>query len=638
MKKYLITGIALITIIVIMAVFLPVGPSVIANQKIVSLNVSNSYESIEPSPPEKRPTDPELIDYLDKIGIDKDYVEMTGNYSVDREAGKSPYSQTYTDRKTGKYYLLTSQVPKVNYLDYPIVPGWVVSENLILSKTNTFLAIYDTTENTLVIRCSSDQPNGLASGDNITLSWELVVGKKIIAPIGIPSILAVDPVNSNYQTNVIEIDYGICKRWLRLIEGRYHGYWVFEENPRNDVTVNYSYEGKVGLRLGQFAVGDSEIVLRDVFDNPEEYGLFDGYPLRISDTTDPIYPDANPETDTVDGYVYRYADNSSWDEIHEGTATSFDSSGDYLYPCWIEAETTTDEWERIMRSIATFDTSVLDGYTVTGGTLSLYSYGKSGGTYPSINIFDCGELNSPDELAYADYAMLLSYTTALCDDDFAYADWDGSHEYHDFDLNSAGINWIVTDGITNFAFREQDYEVADIEAPWVSGQTTYMRCYSTDKGAGYQPKLVIEYTSGGEASMSVAPSSKAFGILGIDSTNWSFGSEPSWPLADEDAYFYVYNDGGVAIDVTANCTDGTGGIGSTLTSGSPGADEFRVSLFEEGDGDSDNLTLTYNQQAWLSSKAASSNTSFEVKLEIGSSTETPPTGKTFYIYLIASAS
>lgn len=143
---------------------------------------------------------------------------------------------------------------------------------------------------------------------------------------------------------------------------------------------------------------------------------------------------------------------------------------------------------------------------------------------------------------------------------------------------------------------------------------------------------------GGTTSVTAGPDTKAFGIIHVDSINWSFGSEPSWPLADEDAYFYIYNDGDTTIDVTANCTDGTGGIGSTAVMGSPGEDEFRLSLFEEGDGSTDNLTLTTTQQAWLSSKASSSNTSFEVKLEIGTSSEVPPTGKTITIYFIASAS
>lgn len=144
--------------------------------------------------------------------------------------------------------------------------------------------------------------------------------------------------------------------------------------------------------------------------------------------------------------------------------------------------------------------------------------------------------------------------------------------------------------------------------------------------------------SAGTPSMTAGPPSKAFGILHLNSVNWSFGSEFSGNLDDAEAYFYVYNNGSIAINVSANCTNGTGGTGSTLTSGSPGADSFRVSLFKEGGTTSNNLTLTATQQSWITSMAASANTSFEVKLEIGTSTETPPTGKTFYIYFVASAS
>ena len=149
---------------------------------------------------------------------------------------------------------------------------------------------------------------------------------------------------------------------------------------------------------------------------------------------------------------------------------------------------------------------------------------------------------------------------------------------------------------------------------------------------------VLDLQESAEPSAAVSPSSKAFGVIKSSYTHWSKGAEPSWPLTDGDAFFYLYNDGGVSLDITANATNPVGGSGATLVGGVPGAEEIRVCLLKEGDNLSDNLTLTTTQQSWMSNIATSANVSWEIRLETGSTTENPPTGKTFHVYILVTAS
>jgi hypothetical protein len=137
-------------------------------------------------------------------------------------------------------------------------------------------------------------------------------------------------------------------------------------------------------------------------------------------------------------------------------------------------------------------------------------------------------------------------------------------------------------------------------------------------------------------SITNSPSSKAFGVLDDNATHWSKGSAPTFPVDDSECYFTLTNNGSVAVNLTANATNPTGGIGATCVDGNPGANEIRVSLYTEGDGSSDNTTIKSGvNRSLYSNLAPSTDIGWEVKLEIGTSTETPPTQKTFIIKIIA---
>lgn len=180
---------------------------------------------------------------------------------------------------------------------------------------------------------------------------------------------------------------------------------------------------------------------------------------------------------------------------------------------------------------------------------------------------------------------------------------------------------------TNATIQNQSWQYVVAANSWNSA--------TTQTFTGFNQNLDIG-EGAAEPSISVSPSSKAFGTIKADYTNWSYGSEPSWPLTDGDAYFYIYNDGSSNCTVSVNATDPTGGTGATLVMGSPGSDEVRLSIFAEGDGSTDNITILDGiLYTFLTDFAPSDNTSWEIKLETGTSSETVPTEKTFHIYFLA---
>jgi len=132
---------------------------------------------------------------------------------------------------------------------------------------------------------------GFAKDEEIFFSSPTLYRGSEVNPLSpFPRLLETDPLNGNYHNNVLEWDYGVCLRRIRIIEGRFLGAWVFLTSPRAAVRIKYNQTGNYRLRLGQFAVApDEEYIPTGYFEDP----LF-GYPLTISDTAT-FYPDADPE-------------------------------------------------------------------------------------------------------------------------------------------------------------------------------------------------------------------------------------------------------------------------------------------------------------------------------------------------------
>ena len=106
------------------------------------------------------------------------------------------------------------------------------------------------------------------------------------------------------------------------------------------------------------------------------------------------------------------------------------------------------------------------------------------------------------------------------------------------------------------------------------------------------------------------PASVDYGIVYPNTTYWSSGSEPEWVLTDGDAHFTVTNNGDPC-SITAEATNFTGGI--TWTLGVPAENVVRLTVFKEGDGSGDGITLTGSPQSFISGLVT--NIDWELKFE-----------------------
>jgi hypothetical protein len=447
-------------------------------------------DAIKVTDPTKMVTDPVLLAYLEKQGIDKDYVELTSDYAMAVKGKSSPYAKFYRDLKSDKQFIVISQLPMVDHQGQIVEVGWQKTDKGYTEKNNLFKADVSGLQVGITVR--NDQPDGRKGGQQVAYYARLFLGGEEQKPVSEDAaLLSVDSLNENYADNTLEWDYGICKRRLRVIEGRLLGSWVFSENPGGEVRIRYNQSGDFTIKLGQFKVNDDEeYIAADYFEKP----VF-GYPLTISDSAT-FYPDANPETSSVDGYVNQSDYNgTTWASIHDGAGNEVNDSIDDWAIAEIYADDESNKWRMIRKAIFLFDTSSLDDNAIiSAATLSLYggsAYPKAdpAGWLPTINIYSSNPASNT-ALVGSDYATLG--TTAFCNTPITYAAW--SQAYNDFALNTTGIAAISKTGVSKFGAREAKYDVANSAPTWSNAALSYFGVFFAEKGTGYKPKLVVTYT------------------------------------------------------------------------------------------------------------------------------------------------
>ncbi|MDD4939582.1 MAG: hypothetical protein PHE18_01985 [Candidatus Omnitrophica bacterium] len=418
----------------------------------------------------KKVTDPELLRELERQGIDKDYVELFQDYAPGGPGQRSKFARFYRDLRSGKHFMVTDGLPRVDDRGNKIEAGWKeVSPGRFRSKANVFLALVDANRVDLTVL---DRTDLAKPGDRLIFSPQLLLDGKEVPVSGGAKLLPVDAVNANYKENVLEWDYGIARRRLRLIEGQMQGSWIFDGNPGAEVRIIYNQKGNYRLTLGKYAAGpDEERVPLSVFNSAV-------YPLEIGDI-------ATFYTSASDGTLWgcgayataRTAASATYNRTTQGIL--------YIGSCcsyWGDCLTCGIE-----RSFVFFDTSSLGaGATVTAATLSLYGAGQSINPFTDFYVrIQNGQPTYPnDPLQSSDY----SYT---------YYSGDGGSSmlasalspagYHDITLNQLG--WINKTGTTKLAIRSS----RDIDGTGGNySESVYVN--TNEAGGSYQPKLVVTYT------------------------------------------------------------------------------------------------------------------------------------------------
>lgn len=220
-----------------------------------------------------------------------------------------------------------------------------------------------------------------------------------------------------------------------------------------------------------------------------------------------VYPDAHPESTSMDGYInveYKPGHGVSWATlVAESGISGFLGVNPGVYPRDTQVSifvtiTANDEaglWKVLSRALLLFDTSAIpnDDIVVTA-TLSLYGSGKADNLniVPDVNVYS----SNPDSntgLTGTDFATLGS--TPFCNTPITYVNWD-TDGWNDFILNATGIAAISKTGITKLGLRNANYDVAGVTPAWSDTLNSYFSFVSADTAGDPTriPKLTINHT------------------------------------------------------------------------------------------------------------------------------------------------
>ncbi len=437
--------------------------------------------------PLKMVTDSLVLAQLESQGIDKDYVEFDDDYV------KSPYMKGYTDLKSGKKIGVFSGLPMRRKDDgSKIILGWDKIGSKITSRNNLLKAVVQGTEVTVTIH--TDQPNGIKKNEVIQWNPDLFVGEEKINPVSTTSIiLETDPTNPDLHENVIEWDYGVCKRRIRLIQGRFRETWNFDEKPSEfPIKVVHNQTNKK-LKLGSGSNADGTdldiIVIDSDTEQVDDINIVAPFSIGASLT---VFPDAHIETSTVDGHVFRLVASEDWGLVQGGAGTGHNDNSGNTIVFGMLSDDLTNKWRRIYRGIYLFDTSALGSSAViSAAVLSIYDTVRSR-TFSyfdfSMVVFSSNPASNID-LVNGDYTSLGTtvFSTGVGNDD-----WTGG-SYHPFTYNASGRAAINKTGISKFGIRDNTYDAPDNEPSWEDAKIVNYNGYFSENGSN-KPKLVITYT------------------------------------------------------------------------------------------------------------------------------------------------
>jgi len=424
-------------------------------------------------------TDSLVLKELARQGIDKDYVEFYEDYSA-----KHPTSKLYRDRKSKKHIAVFQGLPKVNLHGEKVTARWTfdTAKKEYTAGANLFTAIAKHTGETTVTL------------EGVSAVWNpQVFLDGVEQPHGIARRKKIDPTNENYSYNVLEWNYGICLRRLRLIEGTIIELWIFDKNPGGDIVIKSHVGGDLPAK-GYYAidaagkpikgfkvVGDEKQVPRNAWEDA-------AYPVIVDDTYTGYSTTSDGKTTNFGSAEETYA------HVHDEVHGTVDDTGDSMY---FGQQCEAGPRYNIFRCFVFFDTSSLSG-SISAATLSLY-----GSTDNSATDFDMTVTNG--QPTYPHDGLVTS------DYDQSHYSGDGGHlttngfntsGYNVITLNATGRGWINLAGTTKLCLRSS----RDIASTTPTGDE-YVYVRTAEKGAGYKPKLIVTYTPSIEGEVSISTTS-----------------------------------------------------------------------------------------------------------------------------------
>jgi len=213
------------------------------------------------------------------------------------------------------------------------------------------------------------------------------------------------------------------------------------------------------------------------------------YP-QIYLSTDTFYPDADPESTSVDGNVGRSGVDETFSTIRNGAGNLTNAATtDRDCPMYL-ATPTTNQYQYLERFVCLFDTHTLGGGNVISATLSIYSTTKTNDLgADNVDIVSSSPASNT-ALTATDY-NIANWGTTLFATGIALSSI-ATNAYNNYTLNASGIAHINTTGVSKFGSR-LGKDISGSSPTWASGKRNAPHFVHSDNGSN-KPKLVVTYT------------------------------------------------------------------------------------------------------------------------------------------------
>ena len=234
--------------------------------------------------------------------------------------------------------------------------------------------------------------------------------------------------------------------------------------------------------------------MRRLLSLPRHLILPDGRKIPVSRGAASLteYPDAHPESDTVDGFYGREVVVETFATIRGGAGAAARDAGATSLLGRILGAGTTDRWAQLHHGVFGFDTSIIGTDTADSGTFSVYGQSVVDNLDQGMGLM-LATLASHTAVAASDWAN--RDTTAQSDTSIDMGSFSTS-AYNDYALNSTGLGNVATGGVTEYTTSVSADIGSGTEPTWGSGTNAEVVGYFAEQsGTSNDPKLVIEYSS-----------------------------------------------------------------------------------------------------------------------------------------------
>lgn len=210
-------------------------------------------------------------------------------------------------------------------------------------------------------------------------------------------------------------------------------------------------------------------------------------------TTSTFYPDAHPETTSVDGEVTRGGVDETFSVIRNGAGTVIDDTASTAVTGFLRAAATASQYATLERGIFVFDTSAIpDADSVSSVTLSLYGFNKSDGLGTPNLVVVSATTASNTALVASDFAIAGFGVTSYSS--ITYATFSIT-AYNNLGLNAAGLANISRTSVSKFGtMLSWDFDNS-FTGVWGANLVSFFQVLAADTaGTTTDPKLVVEHS------------------------------------------------------------------------------------------------------------------------------------------------